>query len=191
MNLPAANSLALGSLLLSAMAILLPLMAGVVARIFWFRRDADDAHLHPKEWVADSINDWRLYNPEPDLRFEVPWPDAEEPFREQPVLQTIPALNYTGVRVDLDDVRRAVKEIWTQLKADPTNPWPFASGAFEGSMPYVLGGAQGADERSATLLVTLVDSTDASERELLMSLWSNYFLPELRQRFGANEFNSE
>jgi hypothetical protein len=208
----ATNTLSNGAGLLLEMAVLLPLVVGIAARVLWFRRDADDVHLRSAKTLAETLKEsdmkWSRYDPEPDPVWRNPWPEftaalsevpavepAPEPVPElapEPTPEPNPLFIYKGAGLDLETVRGAVDNIWTRLKSDRTNPvWRLAPGAFENAMPYMLGGAQGADPRTATLRVGLADLADPSERDILASLWSDHILPELRQHFGANAFKSE
>jgi hypothetical protein len=200
-----------GAELLVEAAVLLPLAAGIAARVLWFRRDADDVHLRSAETLAATLKEsdikWSRYDPEPDPVWRVPWPEAASALSEvpalesaqepapdlapEPTLEPTPLFTYRGTGLDLETVLGAVDDIWTRLKSDRANPlWRLQPGMFENSMPFVLGGAQGADPRTATFSVSLPDSANPSEREILASLWSDHILPELRQQFGANAFKS-
>ena len=62
--------LILDAVLLLAFAILLPLLVGTAARIFFLRPDDDDSGLLKRAGVDDY-----LPSPEPDPRYQDPWPD--------------------------------------------------------------------------------------------------------------------
>lgn len=176
---------------LLCVSLALPIVVGVIARLGFFRRDADDARLHPESRQQRTL---QLHDPSPEPAYETPWPSFEPTKDATAVTQglpiegeTRPAFVYRGFGADREAVRAAVEAVWKRLGAEEESRlrWPLD---WDGSVPYILAGGQGGAVASATLTVSLRQTSD---KAVLLELWQREILPELRQRFGAGHFRSE
>jgi hypothetical protein len=172
-------------------SLALPIVVGVIARLGFFRLDADDARLHPESKLHRGTA--QAHDPDPEPAYRTPWPSFEltpgpraVELAAPIIRETQPAFVYRGFGADRDAVRTVVERVWNRLAADREirSRWPLD---WSGSAPYVLAGAQGAAGASATLTVTLRQNRDEA---VLREIWQQEILPELRQEFGANHFQS-
>jgi hypothetical protein len=178
-------------------AVLLPILSGVFARLFFFRRDADDISLHPQ--VEAERAKQPSHQPEPSPVFEEAWPSFSP--RQQPVGVTEAAVTgqvsvssdspvrlvYSSAGLDVGQVMAVVERRWQDFRRSAKDRPRYDQ--WTDTSPFALSGAAGGDPSTASLTVEFHPGSGVDAGELVQ-IWESEILPELRQEFGTNPFQS-
>jgi hypothetical protein len=180
-------------------SIVLPVVGGVLARLFFLRRDADDIALHPGDADAHAAKSRLVsHEPEPEPAFGRAWSEKEP--RSEVVADAVPGTSgkvrggarvireYRAARLDTAQVASHVNELWERfVKSAGKRPEWTSFSAWSGGAPYQLAGAQGGSAEATTLSVSLGADADIPP-EVLAAIWDAEILPGLRRQFGTRPF---
>ena len=184
-------------------SIALPLIGGVLARVFFLRRDPDDIALHRNDaqvHVAKSL--LVSHEPEPDPVFQRPWSEERsEASAAAPASGAAPdsairvrrapraIREYRTARVDTAKVARHVERLWRKFVESPVKRRPEWTryNSWSGAVPYQLAGAQGGSAEATTLSVSSRVDVNIPPEELA-AIWDAEILPGLQREFGTRPF---
>lgn len=180
-------------------SFMFPVFGGLLARLFFFRRDSDDIALRPRDADVHATKSRLVsHEPEPEPAFGIAW--SEEEARGEAVGNALPGSagkrrgasrvirEYRAAGLNTAQVASYVNELWERfVKSGDKRPEWTSFGSWSGGVPYQLGGAQGGSAYATTLSVSL--RADANiPPEVLAAIWDAEILPSLRRRFGTRPF---
>jgi hypothetical protein len=194
--LPLANHMV--ALLIAA--AVLPVLFGVCARAFFFRRDADDARRAPQAAQARAALDAAQLSPEPEERFRQPWTaqDSATPVAtgaaaeaaEPAPAPTERRAVYVGRLPDARTFGTALESRWRRFIEDPRQHarYGLPRGYAPTLAPLNAALAAGATPEAVTLTVTTRAGSGEVSSAQLMQIWEQELLPGLQEQFGTEAF---